>query len=178
VVDANFNGLSQLRLNPGAVDTAGIRTDAKVATAAYGAFNTLVQWPNVLGKTQIGLMDVAANVDVGFVQDSALYGDENIRVLLRTGAGLQVHDSGVTLNPIVNEWVELKAFCHGGAGLLTTSSLFWSIRSKKGSAHGVFTPGGAVVNPTVGRYMRFDAQNGAFLIIERCSMGARNNNGL
>lgn len=174
VVNANFNGLSQLRMNPGAVDSAGIRTDATIATAAYGAFNALVNWPNVLGKTQIGLMDVAANVDVGFAQDSALYGDENIRVLLRTGAGLQVFDSGVTLNPIVGDWVALRAFCRGGTGFLTTSSLFWSIQSKKGAASGVFTPGGAVINPTVGRYMRLDAQNGAFLIIERCSVSSKN----
>lgn len=175
VVNSNFNGVSRLRLNPGAVDAAGIRTDATVVQAAYSSFHAELLWPNVLGKTSFGYTDVAANQYMGFLQDSALFGDENIRVALRTGAGLQVQDTGVSLTPLVNGWVKFRAFARGGSGLLTTTSLFWSIQSKKGNANGVFTPGGSILNPTVGVYYRFDAALGAFLVIERMAMGGHNN---
>jgi hypothetical protein len=174
-VEYNFEGVSRVRLNPGAVDTAGIRTNATVVQAAYSSFNAEVRWPNVLGKTQIGFEDIAANIRMGFLQDSGTYGDENIRVALRTGAGLQIFDSGVSLSPIVDDWVRLKAFARGGSGLLTTTSLFWSIQAKKGSASGVFTPGGAILSPTAGVYFRFNANNGAFLVIERMAMSGHNN---
>lgn len=174
-VNYNYEGVSRVRLNPGATDSAGIRTNGTIVQAAYSSFNAEVRWPNVLGKTQIGYEDVAANIYAGFLQDSATYGDENIRVALRTGAGLQIFDSGISLSPIVDDWVKLKAFARGGSGLLTTTSLFWSIQSKKGSASGVFTPGGSILNPTSGVYFRFNAQNGAFLVIERAGFGGHDN---
>jgi hypothetical protein len=175
VVNYNYNGVSRARLNPGAVDSAGVRTNAQVVQAAYGSFHAEVLWENVLGKIQIGLCDTGASPDVAFLQDSGTYGDENLRVVLRTGAGLQVHDTGLNISTIVNDWVKLRAFARGGTGLLTTTSLFWSCRSKKGSASGVFTPGGAVVNPTVGRVWRADAQNGSLFVVERVGIGGQNN---
>jgi hypothetical protein len=177
VVEANYEGVSRLRLNPGA-DAAGIRTNATVVQAAYSSFNAELRFPNILGNTSFGYTDVAANMYMGFIQNSAVYGDENFRVALRTGAGLQVFDTGITLTPIVDDWIKFRAFARGGSGLLTTTSVFWKIQSKKGTASGVFTPGGSILNPTSGVYFRFDAQTNAFMVIERMAMGGHNNFGL
>lgn len=175
VVDGNFNGLTRLRLNPGPTDSAGIRTNPTIHAPAYASFHAELLFPNVLGKTSFGYVDVTANMYVGFIQDSGTYGDENFRVALRTGGGLQIFDTGVSLSPSVNNFIKFRAYARGGSGLVTTTSLFWSIQAKKGSASGVFTPGGSVLNPTTPLYFRFDAQNGAYMVIERMAMGGRNN---
>ncbi len=177
-VEYNYNGVSRIRLNPGASDSAGIRSNAQLVTGAYGSFNVELLWENVLGKVQIGLCDTAANLDMGFVQDSATYGDEKLRVVLRTGAGLQVADTGVSISSLTNSWIKLLAYARGGSGLLTTTSVFWRLASKKSNASGVFTPGGAIVNPTTGRVWRADAQTGQLVVIERLCVGGHSNFGI
>ena len=177
-VNYNYNGVSRFRLVPG-VDAASVATVVGVVQGAYGAFNAEVLWENVLGKTFIGLCDNAANLDAGFAQDSATYGDEKLRVVLRTGAGLQVFDTGVNISSLVNDWIKLRLFVRGGTGLLSgQSAVFWKLNSKKGNASGVFTPGGAIVNPTTGRFFRFDALSSALVVVDRVCIGGANNFGL
>jgi len=175
VVEFNYENLSRIRLNPGASDSAGIRTNGLVFQAAYSSFTIEMRYVNVLGKSQIGYMDNAANPDIAFLQDSAVYGDENIRLVVRTGAGLQVLNTGINVSTIADDWVKMRVFARGGTGLITTTSVFWRIQAKKGSGGGVFTPGGTVVNPGAGRVWRADAQNGALVVIDRVSLGGKSN---
>ena len=159
-------GFSRVRLKDGS--GAYLET---VQTEVYPPGTTMsiaVKFHNTTGTMMFGLIDGSANIDLGFVQDSAGYGDENIRVVCRTGAGLQVHDTGVTMSgKNLDAFFEMRMACVGNfAGSTSTDCrIMWQIDSLS-SDSGIFDPGDVPVNPSTGRKIRFGTL-GADITVDR-----------
>jgi hypothetical protein len=175
-VTFNFENLTRVKLAGGS-GTAAVRTNAFVVPGAYACFNAIMRWTNVTGTSFVGLVDGGAAHDFGFEQDSATYGDEKLRIVVRTGGGLQVFDTGVDVSTKLDDWFLLRAWCAGGTGLITTSRVYWAITGKI-TATGVFNPGGAIVNPTAGRVFRAEALSNGIVVLDRVAVGGHSNFGL
>jgi hypothetical protein len=124
-------------------------------------------------------VDGSGNHQFGFAQDSATYGDENIRVECRTGAGLQALDTGVNAGSSSSYWFNCTAYCWGGvSGESANTRVFWRIGYKKTDGSGVWNPGGPVLSGDTARYVKILIGPSALVSVERFTIYGRNEHGL
>ena len=173
VVNSNTDGLSRLQFSSG-TGTAGIRTSSTVVIGAYASFNCVVRWDNVTGSSYFGIIDGSANKDFGFVQDSGTYGDEKLRLILRTGGGTQVLNTNLDVSTKTGDWFYLHAYAAGGTGLITTTRVCWRVQGKI-TRSDVFNPGAAIINPSTACYAKFEANSGGLVTIDRVMVSGMSN---
>jgi hypothetical protein len=178
VVTYNINGKTRVQFAGVGGGSAGIISVATLVGAAYATVSFTVRFDDLLGASFFGLIDGAFNQVFGFVQDSVTYGNENIRVVIRTGAGLQALDTGV--NPSSSTaWFVMTAYCWGGVGTdAANSRVYWRIGFKKTNGSGVWNPGGPVVNGDTALKMRILIGPSALVSVERFTIYGRSEFGL